>query len=72
MVKIENECSRKTFVVAAPFDNECLLLVNYSCKAFAVMKTVPSNVMLHTILQYYVARPVWSGLKLAGKRSQPG
>ena len=27
---------RKTFVVAAPFDNECLLPVNYSCKTFVV------------------------------------
>ena len=29
IVRIENECSREIFVIAVPFDNECLLLVNY-------------------------------------------
>ena len=30
VVGIENNCSQKTFVVAASYNNECLWLVNYS------------------------------------------
>ena len=28
-VRIENECSWETFMIEAPFHNECLLSVNY-------------------------------------------
>ena len=29
VVRIENECSQENFMVTAPFDNQCLLIVKY-------------------------------------------